>query len=132
MPARGGPAQVVVSAGFWCRESPDGSLLYFSRDWAANWSLWRVPVEGGEEEQVLESSFGGIYEVVEEGVYFVPPSKGLDFSLQFLRFATGAVEPIYDFERQPAGLSVAPDGRSILFGQLEDYQSDIMLVENFR
>ena len=135
MPARGGPAQVVVSAGFWCRESPDGSLFYFSRDWA-NPSLWRVPVEGGEEEQVLESSFGGIYEVVEEGVYFVPPSTPEDgFSVAFLRFATGAVERVISPEGQSLlgmGLSVSPDRRSILYSQAEDYQSDIMLVENFR
>ena len=133
MLARGGPAQVVVSAGFWCRESPDGSLFYFSRDWA-NPSLWRVPVEGGEEEQVLESSFGGIYEVVEEGVYFVPPSTPeAGFSIEFLRFATGAVEPIHDFERQPTGhFSVAPDGRSILYSRAEEWQSDLMLVEGFR
>ena len=71
--------------------------------------------------------------VVEDGVYFVPPSKGADYSLHFLRFATGAVEPIHDFERQPVGtMSVAPDGRSILFGQLEPMEADIMLVENFR
>ena len=135
MPARGGPAQVVVSAGFWCRESPDGSLFYFSRDWA-NPSLWRVPVEGGEEEQVLESSFGGIYEVVEDGVYFVPPSTPEDgFSVGFLRFATGAVEHVISLERQPPMgdfMSVSPDGRSILYSQVEDFQSDIMLVENFR
>ena len=135
MPARGGPAQVVVSAGFWCRESPDGSLLYFLRDWA-NPSLWRMPVEGGSEEDaelVLESAHQGSYEVVEDGVYFIPPSKQSDFSLQFLRFATGAVEPIHDIERQPVGtMSVAPDGQSILFGQLGVLEADIMLVENFR
>ena len=133
MPARGGPAQVVAFAGFYCRESPDGSLFYFSRDWA-NPSLWRVPVEGGEEEQVLESSFGGIYEVVDDGVYFVPPSTPeAGFSVQFLRFATGAVEHVFSLERwPPMGLSVSPDGRSILYSQMEDYQSDIMLVENFR
>ena len=97
-----------------------------------------MPVGGdGEEteegaEQVLESFHGGLYDVVEDGVYFVPPSKGNDFSLHFLRFATGAVEPIHDFERQPTGMSVAPDGRSILFSQFEPFEADIMLVENFR
>ena len=136
MPAGGGrPAQVAVSAGFWCRESPDGSLFYFSRDWA-NPSLWRVPVEGGEEEQVLESSFGGIYEVVEDGVYFVPPSTPqAGFSVAFLRFATGAVEHVFSLERQPPlgdFMSVSPDGRSILYSQVGDFQSDIMLVEGFR
>ena len=136
MPAAGGgPAQVVAAAGHGCRESPDGSLLYFLSGWP-NPSLWRVPVEGGEEEQVLESSFGGIYEVVEEGVYFVPPSTPEDgFSVGFLRFATGAVERVFSFERQPplgSFMSVSPDGRSILFGQGEEPESDIMLVENFR
>ncbi len=136
MPAAGGgPAQVVAAAGFWCGESPDGSLFYFLRD-CANPSLRRVPVEGGEESQVLEAVFGGIYEVVEDGVYFVPPSTPEDgFSIEFLRFATGAVEHVMSLERRPPignFLNVSPDRRSILYSQAEDYQSDIMLVENFQ
>ncbi len=76
----------------------------------------------------------GFFDVVEDGVYFIPPSTPeAGFSLQCLRFATGAVEPIHDFEKEPVGpLSVSPDGRSILFGQMEPLQADIMLVENFR
>ena len=134
IPAGGGPAQVVTAGRGPTMESPDGRWFYFAR--GANHSVWRMPVEGGGEEdaeQVLESTHEGSYEVVEDGVYFVPPSKGNDFSLQFLRFATGAVEPIHDIERQPFGtVSVAPDGRSILFGQHEPLEADIMLVENFR
>ena len=117
-------------------ESPDGKWFYFVR--GGN-SLWRMPVGGGsgeteeDAELVLESLHEQLYDVVEEGVYFVRTSKGSDYSLQFLRFATGAVEPIHDFERQPGGgMSVAPDGRSILFGQFEPMEADIMLVENFR
>ena len=117
-------------------ESPDGKWFYFIRG-AVN-SVWRMPVEGGGEEDaelVLESTHDGSYEVVEDGVHFVPPASTPEagFSLQFLRFATGVVEPIHDFERQPIGtLSVAPDGRSILFGQMEPMEADLMLVENFR
>ena len=137
MPAGGGPAQVVTAGTRPTMESPDGQWFYFAR--GANHSVWRMPVEGGIEETdedaelVLESLHDELYDVVEDGVYFVPPSKEDDFSLHFLRFATGAVEPIHDIERQPVGtLSVAPDGRSILFGQLEPFEADIMLVENFR
>ena len=137
MPAGGGPAQVVTAGAAPTMESPDGKWFYFLR--GANFSVWRMPAgRGGEEteedaEQVLESLHPLLYDVVEDGVYFVPPAKGADFSLQFLRFATGAVEPIHDFERQPAGvMSVAPDGRSILFGQVEPMEADLMLVENFR
>ncbi len=134
MPAGGGPAQVVTAGRGPRMESPDGKWFYFTR--GANRSVWRMPVGGGSEEDaelVLESTRVGSYEVVEDGVYFVPPSKESDFSLQFLRFATGAVEPIHDFERQPTDtMSVAPDGRSIFFGQLEPLEADLMLVENFR
>ncbi len=136
MPAGGGPAQVVTAGRPPRMESPDGKWFYFTR--GPNHSVWRMPVErGGEEteedaEQVLESLHDHFYEVVEDGVYFVPPSEEDDYSLQFLRFATGAVEPIHDFERLPGHFSVAPDRRSILFGQLEPLEADLMLVENFR
>ena len=134
MPAGGGPAQVVTAGQGRTIESPDGQWFYFER--GANHSVWRMPVGGGGEEdaeQVLEPSHEATYGVVEEGVYFVPPAEGDDYSLQFLRFATGAVELIHDFERRPGGiLSVAPDGRSILFFQMEPLEADIMLVENFR
>ena len=135
MPAGGGPAQVVTAGQAPTMESPDGKWFYFTRG-AVN-SVWRMPVEGGSEEDVelvLESAHEGSYEVVEDGVYFIPASTPeAGFPLQFLRFATGAVEPIHDLERQPAGtMSIAPDGRSILFGQLEPMEADLMLVENFR
>ena len=85
MPAGGGPAQVVTAGQARTMESPDGQWFYFAR--GANHSVWRMPVEGGGEEdaeQVLESLHEGSYDVAEDGVYFVPPSKGSDFSLQFL------------------------------------------------
>ena len=138
MPAGGGPAQIVTAGRGPIMESPDGKWFYFARG-GGNRSVWRMPVGGGggetdeDAELVLESLYEAIYDVVEEGVYFVRTSKGSDYSLHFLRFATGAVEPIHEFERQPTGtMSVAPDGRSILFGQMEPLEADINLVENFR
>ncbi len=137
MPAGGGSAQVVTAGRGPRMESPDGKWFYFTR--GPNRYVWRMPVEGGGEgteedaEQVLESTYQNSYDVVEDGVYFIPASTPkAGFSLQFLRFATGAVEPIHDFERLPGHFSVAPDGRSILFGQLEPLEADLMLVENFR
>ncbi len=134
MPATGqGPAQVVVAGGGRAMESPDGNLFYFGRS-VTNSSLWRMPVEGGKESQVIESLFMEQYEVVEDGIYFIPElTPGAGSSIQFLRFATGAVEQVLTFEGHPGyGLSVSPDGRSILYSQGDPLEADIMLVENFR
>ncbi len=106
-------------------ESPDGKLFYFTRGTGS--SLWRMPVEGGEEKQVLESLHDALYDVAEDGVYFIPASTPeAGFSVEFLRFATGAVEPIFDLEGLPGGdtLSVSPDGRSILYSQGEKPEGD--------
>ena len=134
MPAAGGgPVPVVAAGDGRAMESPDGKLFYFIRG-VTSLSLWKVPVEGGEESQVIKSLRGGLYEVVEDGIYFIPEwTPGAWFSIQFLRFATGAVEHVLDFEGVPTnGLSVSPDGRSILYTQMDPVEVDITLVENFR
>jgi len=136
IPAAGGsPVPVVGSQSAVARESVDGTVVYFQRRLdTGNGSLWSIPVEGGEESQVLESLYMGLCEVVEDGIYFVPAStEEAGYSLRFLRFSKGAIEPVFSFERPPGyGLSVSPDGRSILFTQPDALQSDIMLVKNFR
>ncbi len=132
MPATGqGPVQ-FVAVGAPGMESPDGKLFYFTRGGTSP-SLWRVPVEGGEESQVIESLKGG-YEVVEDGIYFIPElTPGAGASIQFLRFATHDVEHVLDLEGVlTSGLSVSPDGRSILYSQMDQSEAGIMLVENFR
>ena len=134
MPATGqGRAQVVAAGGGRAMESPDGNLFYFARS-VTNSSLWRVPVEGGKESQVIESLFMEQYEVVEDGIYFIPElTPGAGSSIQFLRFATGAVEHVLNFKGYASGgLSVSPDGRSILYSRVDQSEADIMLVENFR
>jgi hypothetical protein len=52
---------------------------------------------------------------------------------QFMSFATGKVKTVAPMSGPTAeGLSVSPDGRSLLFSQLDETGSDLMLVENFR
>ena len=132
MPATGQGLVQFVAAGVPGMESPDGKLFYFTRGGLSP-SLWRVPVEGGEESQVIESVKVG-YEVVEDGIYFIPElTPGAGSSIQFLRFATGDVEQVLTFEGGLSyGLSVSPDRRLILYSQVDQSEADIMLVENFR
>ena len=51
----------------------------------------------------------------------------------FLDFATGkTTEVLSGGERQELGLDVSPDGKRILFSKVDQFDSDLMLIENFR
>ena len=73
------------------------------------------------------------FALVDDGIYFIPdPNADGKYSVQFLSFATVKVKTVAPISRSHCeGLSVSPDGRSILFSQLDEASSDLMLVENF-
>ena len=53
--------------------------------------------------------------------------------MQFLNVATGTTTEIMKTEKPvDLGLAVSPDGRKLLFTQLDYSGQDLMLVENFR
>jgi Tol biopolymer transport system component len=93
-----------------------------------------MPVSGGEESRVLRSVAPRAFCPVNEGIYFIPaPGGDGKSSIQFLSFATGKVKTVAPILKSPTeGLSVSPDGRSLLFSQVDDEGSDLMLVENFQ
>jgi len=132
MPAGGGePRRVTKKGGMWALESPDGQWVYYSQ---RNRSLWKVPIDGGEETQVLESVDRNAFGIVKEGIYFIskPDATGR-YSIQFFNFATKRTRSISTIQSAiPANLSVSPDGRWILYSQSDQLSSDLMLVENFR
>jgi eukaryotic-like serine/threonine-protein kinase len=133
MSAEGGNAvQVTRQGGYVAFESWDGKFVYFSKSLRLT-SLWRAPVEGGEETKVLESLMGQAFALGRKGVYFVAPHPDGTSAIEFQSFATGKVTAIAVI-RRPAGfgLSVSPDERFVLYTQIDQGGADLMLVENFR
>jgi eukaryotic-like serine/threonine-protein kinase len=136
MPANGGEAiQVTRDRGFAPLESPDGKFVYYLKD-LADTDVWRISTDGAQVTRVLEglSDYRNL-DVVESGLVFVPIRN--TSSLQFLNFATGKIRVLANVDRPVAlypigGLAVSPDGRSILYTQIEQAGSEMMLVENFR
>ena len=129
-PSEGGePVQITQKGGLSPLESPDGKFLYYS----SHSRLWKVPVGGGPETQALESlNHPSVFAVVHDGIYFIPkPRLPGDASIQFLRFADGRIQRIASIEKPPfVGLSVSRDGRFLLYTQVDQEGSDLMLVEN--
>ncbi len=135
MPAGGGTAvQVTHNGGEAGIESEDGKTLYFTRILRADsGSIWRMPVVGGPEEQLADSLYRVNYAVTKRGIYYMAHAdESGNCMLKFYDFATGATSPVLAMGRPEFGLDVSPDGRYLVYAQLDDPTSGLMLVENFR
>jgi Tol biopolymer transport system component/DNA-binding winged helix-turn-helix (wHTH) protein len=136
-PAQGGPAaHVEVYKGTGPQESADGKFLYFRREQERP-GIFRVPTGGGEEVTVMAMSEPppwGYWIVVEKGIYFLV--RGNPPLIKFLDFATGKVIEIATMEKpaltSDGGLAVSPDSQWLLYTQLDNSGSDIMIVNDFR
>lgn len=110
-------------------ESEDRSTLFYVKH-AGDFQVWKMPVAGGPESPVPETLIGGgqNYALVSDGLYLIARPRGL----RFFDFATGKVTQLIPTPNSHLGLSVSPEGRSILYSQYEREATSLMLVENFR
>jgi Tol biopolymer transport system component len=107
-------------------ESPDGKLVYYYK----SFGVWQVPAEGGKETQVLESVRGFIsFALADKGIFFIPRDEAV---VRFFDFNTRAIRTVATLEKPVGDLAVSRDGRTILYSQMDNVGSDLMLVENFR
>lgn len=146
MPASGGEAiQITRGGAARPQASLDGEFLYYTKRAIVPTAIWKVPVDGGQEVPVLGPAHAvDQYTVTASGIYFIPvvePSGPL--RLMFHDFTTGRIKPVIDLEEvSPAcsrcmdwnesGLAVSPDGGSILYGKVDVFGADLMLVKSFR
>jgi Tol biopolymer transport system component len=139
-PAGGTAVQVTKLGGVHAQESPDGRYVYYSKSLNEP-GLWRVPVTGGAEEEVLGSlrtGYWGYWWVVQDGVYYADREESQPnhsrYFLKFFHLPTRKTNQVLEFDKRPynSGLSISPDRRRILYTQLDQIDTDIMLVENFQ
>jgi Tol biopolymer transport system component/DNA-binding winged helix-turn-helix (wHTH) protein len=121
--------QVTRTGGFSPVESPDGQVLYYQKTQDIS-DIWTMPVRGGDETKVVESVGQRRFAVRAEGIYCIRATeKGQ--RLQFFDFASRTLRDLAPLGRTQLGLTVSSDGRSVLYSQLDQAGSDLMLVENF-
>jgi eukaryotic-like serine/threonine-protein kinase len=130
VPAGGGRAEQVTHAGgFGPLASTDGKHVYYTRAG----SLWRVPIDGGGEQQMPAKVFyWANFAVTAKGIYFMPDAK----TIQFLDPTTSRISPVATIDKPlggaGAGICVSPDDGFLLWSQVAVDSSDLMLVEKFR
>jgi len=130
VPSGGGQAVPLstVSRGF------DEEVLYFA-DRRFRSTIHGVSLRGGHRALPLDGmpqvNNWNAWTAVRGGIYFVP--AGLPDSLRYYDFASKAIRDVLKLEKYFSdGLSISPDGRYLLYSQLDDLNSDIMVVENYR
>ncbi len=142
MPAAGGePIQVTKLGGFRALESADGKYLYYAKGTAAP-GIWRVPVGGGSEEEVIHDltpGLNGHFTVQNSKIYYASSLTDLNaqhMNLYSFDVATGKSKLIAKVDIPPAfgspGLTVSPDGKQLLFVAQQNSNADLEIVENFR
>jgi eukaryotic-like serine/threonine-protein kinase len=135
MPADGGEAiRVTQKGGREAFESLDGTSVYYAKGDQQADSLWNVPVGGGQETQLLNSIQELSFALIEKGIYFCGLREGsVGSTIQFFDFATGKTRQIAVTDKPMYPIfSVSPDGRWILYAQVDQLSTDLMLVENFK
>ena len=135
-PATGGDA-VLLSAkpGYFPWEASDGKTLYFADQSDGPSSIRMVSLQTPEAESVVPGmpavSDASEWTVAPQGIYFAPADAPK--SLRYFDFATRKVRLVFEVSKFfDDTLSVSPDGRWILYTQIDEDKADIMLVENFR
>jgi Tol biopolymer transport system component len=136
--AGGNPQAIVEQRGAGQPiESADGKYVYFR----SRRGIWRIPTAGGDEEEafVPEHDMWG-------PAIMQPTRKGVYYS-EFERSERSMVVSFYDFATKKSSIafrmrnadwgnnssfSVSPDGKSILYARVDQSQTNLMLVENFR
>jgi Tol biopolymer transport system component len=142
IPAAGGVAtQLTHTGAFEAVPSPDGKLVYFTKQvHGPECAIWSVPATGGPEKLVPElEAFNRIsrgWGVTEDGIYFMSYEDSPQQTVRLLNFKTHQITPLFTLEKQVQwgvpSLALSRDGRYVLAVQLDHAVNDFMMIENFR
>jgi hypothetical protein len=124
--------QVTHEGGCIPVESLDGGTLYYRRTcFEGRMPVLARPTAGGAERTILKCVDGLSFAVDARGVFHVDCDS--EQTLRLWEAATGKDRAVgtFDEEHRKVGLSVSPDGRSIVYARTLQ-ESDLVMIENFR
>jgi Tol biopolymer transport system component len=137
----GNPVRLTENGGFAPRQSADGAWLYYTRGPKQN-GLYRMPATGGKEELVLaslESALWGNWGITGNLLYFIEaldPATSFRAAIIEQHLERSKRREIHRLAKLPArfdtGFAVSPDGKELLYAQLDRSGADLFLIDGFR
>lgn len=129
--------QVTQQGGFDPVESPDGQWLYFTADRGSS-AIRRMPTSGGREMPLFDfhqKNYSRMWTVTDAGIYFAVPQSSTRSSINFFSFASASQRLVTAVEgnlrSNVSGLTLSPNGKSLLLLLVTQRGSDLMMIENF-
>jgi Tol biopolymer transport system component len=131
----GAPERLTQGArGPFACESADGKYLLFQTE-DADSPLMAMALPGGAARQLLACVKNSAFGAGPRGVYYVPCDASPDPPVHVMDPDTGRDRRLGTLEKlatRPLGLSVSPDGNTIVYPRYIPGNADLMLIENFR
>jgi eukaryotic-like serine/threonine-protein kinase len=124
--------QITRHGGNVAFVSPDRRLIYYQKDYLSG-PLYAMPLDGGEEFEVVSSVLFRAFFAAGEGVYFITSNKERQIEIAFWNASTRQVHSVAPLGNVNVwlGLSVSADERFFTYSQRDRYESDILLIDNF-
>ena len=116
-----------------CESADRKSLLFQPKD--ADSPLMTMALAGGQARQLIECVKNSAFGVGSRGVYYVPCDSTPDPPLYVLDQKTGRnarLGRLDGLAERPLGLSISPDGTTVIYPRQALLRADLMLIENFR
>jgi tricorn protease-like protein len=140
MPAAGGDAVQITRNGGWeAFESPDERLLYYANYQSLpEHGIWSVPVDGGSGKLIAEKAVPNFWGVADRGIYYLDFSAARNQSVPLMLFSVesqrafqvAAIEKV-EATSDPS-FTISRDGRWVAWAQFDRFESNLMMIENFR
>jgi Tol biopolymer transport system component/DNA-binding winged helix-turn-helix (wHTH) protein len=129
----GSPVQVTTHGGFAAYEFHH--VIYYSKFNRPNPEVWEVPADGGVESRVspfVRPEDWANWALVNGGIYFIQAGIDQQPGVMFYDTARKRVTQVGMLPAMPFWLAATADGKSLLYEHLDQEESHIMLLENFR